>query len=1031
MVTLHDGDAVPKVIDFGIAKATNQKLTEKTLFTNYSHMIGTPAYMSPEQAEMSGLDVDTRTDVYSLGVLLYELLTGRTPFCGKELMSGGYAEMQRIIAEQEPPKPSRVLSSMQDAECTTLATNRSIDIGALNKVFQGDLDWIVMKSLEKDRRRRYETPSEFAADLQRHLDDEPVMAAAPSLSYQLTKFVKKHRTLVIFAVILSVVLFLATIVSGSLAVNMNGLRKEAVDLRQTESDLRIAAQKESARAVKAETEAIQKSIILEDHLYVSDMLAAGHALSKQENLVAETLLDRHQGEQSGRDLRGFEWRYLRNQADKFHFESLNAHKQAIRKIKLLDGGKQLLTAGAENKVILWDTASKQKKQEWDAYPTFAVSMDERFLGLCSRDGVFAIWDLVEEKFSHRLSNFSGDSGMIQLSYDGKHVLTQFNDGGGLFESRHTWIGEVETGDEIQLPQGRWWHQFSPKGPMLVLAGAPGHYEGEFDGRQFPEKTSVFLWDYEINRQIDLKPEPKGSVTAFSPKGKFLSVADDNYGRDLLPATGIEIYQVSTGERVCTIPDAYAHRFSLFSPDEAFLISRSVENKANIKIWEVKTGKLITTLKGVDYGLVSTIFYSKENSRLLTGSNKGLIQEWDIQTGDVIREVAQIQTDLTGMELDADENRLMISDKYGDVKFLELDAKPSKLSDEIPQAMAIVCNIVSPDGNYLFSGEKASKDVRLVGVDPSYDTTKTNKGTIDGARQLEASDRPRLWKETLFNTHNGEALWSVDFAERALGFAKNKNTVLTLSKDSIHVRALENGNLVEEIELEEPIHSYNLFSYGHSRFFAFHTERQMVAVHENLQLVRLFDASSGRTIRALEEPLFATNLRFSPNGELILFSGRSQSGFWDYGKDRLVWVNKKEDDHNVYAMDASPDGKIIAGACSDDTLRIWDVESGHLIRSFRGIRDLLRDIYFTPDGRSLALVRRKPVLALWSTSTWQQVASFQWPGTTIEDAGFSPDGSFLMTSSYGEGVRFWRAPLFKKFQENPTIHNNRLGESASP
>ena len=193
MVTLNDGSPHPMVIDFGIAKATHQKLTEKTLFTNYSQMIGTPAYMSPEQAEMSKLDVDTRTDVYSLGVLLYELLTGTTPFPTKELMSLGYGGMQRIIAEKEPPKPSTRMSTMEGEQRTAIAKNHSMDVSALGRLFKGDLDWIVMKALEKDRSHRYETVNALVADVRRHLANEPVSAAAPNFSYQWQKFYRRNR----------------------------------------------------------------------------------------------------------------------------------------------------------------------------------------------------------------------------------------------------------------------------------------------------------------------------------------------------------------------------------------------------------------------------------------------------------------------------------------------------------------------------------------------------------------------------------------------------------------------------------------------------------------------------------------------------------------------------------------------------------------------------------------------------------------------------------------------------------------------
>ncbi len=196
LVTLHDGKPVPKVIDFGIAKALNQRLTEKTIFTRYSQMIGTPEYMSPEQAEMSGLDVDTRTDVFSLGVLLYELLTGRTPFDSEYLLSKGYGEMQRILREEEPTRPSTKVSTLGEA-LTDVAQHRRVAPEALRRLMRGDLDWIVMKTLEKDRTRRYETVHSLAEDVERHLRHEPITASSPGTIYRLQKFLRRNRTKVV------------------------------------------------------------------------------------------------------------------------------------------------------------------------------------------------------------------------------------------------------------------------------------------------------------------------------------------------------------------------------------------------------------------------------------------------------------------------------------------------------------------------------------------------------------------------------------------------------------------------------------------------------------------------------------------------------------------------------------------------------------------------------------------------------------------------------------------------------------------
>jgi non-specific serine/threonine protein kinase/serine/threonine-protein kinase len=226
LVTLIDGKPVPKVIDFGVAKATDQRLTERTMFTEFGAIVGTPEYMSPEQAELSGLDVDTRSDIFSLGVLLYELLTGSTPLERARLREAGYAEIMRRIKEEEPPKPSTRISHSGD-RLASIAATRGTEPARLTRLVRGELDWIVMKALEKERSRRYETAIGFARDIERYLAGDPVEAGPPSASYRIRKFARKHRAGLAAASAFALMLIAATIVSAYLAVRATRAERAA------------------------------------------------------------------------------------------------------------------------------------------------------------------------------------------------------------------------------------------------------------------------------------------------------------------------------------------------------------------------------------------------------------------------------------------------------------------------------------------------------------------------------------------------------------------------------------------------------------------------------------------------------------------------------------------------------------------------------------------------------------------------------------------------------------------------------------
>ncbi len=280
LVTLHDGVPVPKVIDFGIAKATDGRLTNETIYTQLYEFIGTPAYISPEQAEMSGLDIDTRTDIYSLGVLLYELLTGKTPFDSQELIDSGLDAMRRTIREDEPMAPSTRLSSMLASDLTTTAKRRHSEAPRLVHFIKGDLDWIVMKALEKDRTRRFATANGLAADLQRFLDNEPVEARPPSNLYRLQKMARRNS--MAFVAVSGIV---AALVLG-MAVSLNLYLKEKAALRRA----LLAEEQEAALRKQAEEGLAFKEKQLQYAEVGQKLWQAGVLMSKSQFEEAEAVM---------------------------------------------------------------------------------------------------------------------------------------------------------------------------------------------------------------------------------------------------------------------------------------------------------------------------------------------------------------------------------------------------------------------------------------------------------------------------------------------------------------------------------------------------------------------------------------------------------------------------------------------------------------------------------------------------------------------------------------------------------------------
>ncbi|MGD9855480.1 MAG: protein kinase, partial [Planctomycetaceae bacterium] len=419
MVTLHDGVPVPKVIDFGVAKAVGQRLTEQTVYTQYAQLIGTPLYMSPEQAEFSGLDIDTRTDVYSLGVLLYELLTGTTPFERQTLAEKGLDEFRRLLRETDPPRPSHRISTLDAARQSTLALHRGLDPRQLTRSLQGELDWIVMKALEKDRNRRYETASDFAADVERYRHDEAVLACPPSALYRLRKLARRNKAAFAFTCLVVGFLLVSTVALSVANVLISRERVEVVQQRN------IARQKEAA-ALASEQTVREREAVIREYLYAADMQLADQAYQKGDIAQVRERLERRRPAADLPDERGFEWHYLwglcQGESRVWH-----GHSRDVFRVAYSSDGRLLASASRDRSVIVWNVADGTPRatlrQFTDDINAIAFSADGTLLATAEEKPLARVWDWQTGREVARFTEFAHPVAEVFFTPDQRYLVT--------------------------------------------------------------------------------------------------------------------------------------------------------------------------------------------------------------------------------------------------------------------------------------------------------------------------------------------------------------------------------------------------------------------------------------------------------------------------------------------------------------------------------------------------------------------------------------------------------------------------------
>jgi len=616
LVTEHDGEPVPKVIDFGVAKALGQKLTAKTLFTGFNHMVGTPAYMSPEQAALSGLDIDTRADIYSLGVLLYELLTSVTPFDTESFREAALDEVRRMIRETEPPKPSTRLQTLGE-KLTDVAKQRRIEPAALSRLIRGDLDWIVMKCLEKDRKRRYETANGLATDVARHLNSEPVVARPPNNFYQFQKLVRRHK--LAFAVTGAVL--------GSLIFGLGLFTwqwRQAITAREdatrkAKAELEAREQADQALGREAEARAQTDRALIEIEIQrAEDLFMAGDGPRALAYLARVLRRDPSNEVAATRLLSALAQRT-------FIMPSTNVEKAPIWSPEFSPHGRQI----TELNVIKGVGSMVSYAETNQARPVRAVegaliqepltallrhdnevrsarfSPDGRRIITASVDWTAQVWDAFTSKPMGAAMEHKSGVRYAEFSPDGRLAVTASYD-----STARIW--KAETGEPFTEPlKHRAWvlsARFSPDGRQLLTATGA---------------KMAILWDTATGKPLfePLKHTDQVWCARFSPDGsRVLTVSFDNTAC---------IWETKSGKLLTKLVGHSDRVWSGgFSPDGQKVVTTSFDNTA--RIWDAQTSSQLAVLRHEND--VWTAQFSPDGQKVLTASLDQTARVWDFRTG---------------------------------------------------------------------------------------------------------------------------------------------------------------------------------------------------------------------------------------------------------------------------------------------------------------------------------------------------------------------------------------------------------------
>ena len=999
MVTLHDGVPVPKVIDFGIAKATQQELTEKTIYTQYSQFIGTPAYMSPEQAEMSGLDIDTRSDIYSLGVLLYELLTGSTPFETKELMQSGIDEMRKIIREMDPVRPSSRLSQTLAASGPGSASHSALR--NLPSAIDTDLDWIIMKCLEKDRARRYDTANGLASDLKRHLTNEPVIARPPSATYKFRKAWRRNKVTYTAGAAIAVALILGVIGTSLGLFRAEEQRQAAVAAEKNEAE-----QRQKAVAARDEAESIRREA--EYDRYISQInLAAASLAQGNRNTAQQALLA------TLPEYRNWEWRHLADEAwpppiDREAWTILSRNSAvsvsefwkgaAVRNVgdmqiedsKLVEvngfsyDGRQVMAASeVRDSYVVWNwnaqTGEPSNPYEIDNPQIMTHVLIQRDTRLVTGDnnGNTELWDTStsERLWTHSYSYADSESykpiNALWFSQDYTYIAVGYfnSDFGGAID-----VLESGSGQRIAQFSGH------PKivTSLRFLRDGKSIVSASLDG-------SVRAWDLETeteSEETQLAPShsDKGiSYQTISPDSKYVATGDYDGTVTLWNRQSEEIFRrfegtyeindlifsddtsclfVVQGENRITVLDtiSFEELAVIDSPDPFYTVALSPDGNRLLttsdtgrsRIWAtVQINPPPITLSQAQDDIVIQAAYSNNGEKIVTASYDRTAKVWNTASQELVATFKGHTNEVISANFSPDERRVVSVSSLGTARIWDSGTGLEMFSQEVTSNR--FSQSASPGrglrGFFLeFSAVFSSNpfapfEPKLI-VNNGQEMVVLN--SVDGSK--------------LFPLTGSSVGWPVISPSGALV------AILTDTHNYINVWDMETGRRQHTLEGHDKQAFWAEFSHDSSRIVTASLDRTAF----------VFDVASGKPIQRLTGHQSTVYIaRFSPDGTRIATASADKtSRIWDVTTGKtLSTLRVKGDSQRVSNVEFNPNPAIprILTTATDDIVRIWDTQGPEASEILQITRDS-QLIYATwsPNGHQLLTCWKDGFVRLYSS-----------------------------------------------------------------